>query len=90
MTLTPQGEENLKIVGKLNDRSGLSNEMADLCANHPIYRVTEDDADQNDNNQMSDPEDADDTDVAEMPGQSRLLAQTCINVLIGEWRRFRG
>jgi len=53
VTLTPQPLEKLKIVGKLNDRSILSDEMADLCANHPIYRVTE--VDQKDADQMSDP-----------------------------------
>ena len=56
MTLTPQALEKLKIVGKLNDRSILSDEMADLCANRPIYRVTE--ADQKDVDQMSDPGEA--------------------------------
>jgi len=56
VTLTPQALDKLKIVGKLNDRSILSDEMADLCANHPIYRVTE--VDQKDADQMSDPGEA--------------------------------
>ena len=46
--LTPQNDIKSKIIGKLNDRSGLSNEMADLCANLPIYRVTEGDVNQSD------------------------------------------
>ena len=48
--LTPQTEIKSKIIGKLNDRSGLSNEMADLCVNLPIYRITEGDVGQSDTN----------------------------------------
>ena len=48
--LTPQTEIKSKIIGTLNDRSGLSNEMADLCANLPIYRITEGDVSQSDTN----------------------------------------
>lgn len=48
--LTPQTDIKSKIIGKLNDRSGLSNEMADLCANLPIYRIAEGDVSQSDTN----------------------------------------
>ena len=54
MKLTPQSVETLKAVGKLNDRSDLTTEMADLCGNLPIYRVTEGSINQNDTFQMND------------------------------------
>ena len=54
-----------KATGKLDDRSGLSQEMADLCVNLPIYRVVK----QNDiADQTSDSGDA---DPAEIPGQGK-------------------
>ena len=57
--MTPETEVTFKVVGKLRDRSGLSKEMADLCANLPIYRVAEGGVDQDDTaDQMSDEEDA--------------------------------
>ena len=31
----------MTVVGELEDRSGLSAEMADLCANLPIYVITD-------------------------------------------------
>ena len=31
----------MTVVGELEDRSGLSTEMADLCVNLPIYVVTD-------------------------------------------------
>lgn len=37
----PQKELKLKKVGSLDDRSELSDEMADLCKKLPIYRVVE-------------------------------------------------
>lgn len=48
MKMTPQSEVTYKVVGKLHDRSGLSKEMADLCANLPIYRVAQGDLVQRD------------------------------------------
>ena len=42
-------EENFKVVGRLSDRSDLSDEMKDLCAGLPIYRMrkmVENDADE--------------------------------------------
>ena len=36
-----QTELKLKVVGTLQDRSELSDEMADLCENLPIYVVVE-------------------------------------------------
>ena len=54
MKLTPQSVETLKAVGKLNDRSYLTAEMADLCANLPICRVIEGTVNQNDTFQMND------------------------------------
>ena len=35
----PQIVVTYKAIGKLGDRSGLSQEMRELCANLPIYRV---------------------------------------------------
>ena len=55
MKATTTSVEKLRVVGKLNDRSFLSSEMAELCANLPIYRVNEGDLDQNDTDQMDDP-----------------------------------
>ena len=43
MKMTPQSEVTYKVLDKLHDRSGLSKEMADLCANLPIYRVAQGD-----------------------------------------------
>ena len=54
MKLTPQSVETLRVVGKLNDRSDLTTEMADICANSPIYRVIEGSVNQNDTVQMND------------------------------------
>ena len=70
--MTPQSEVTYKVVGKLNDRSSLSTEMADLCANLPIYRVVKGDVKQNDMGEMTrDAEDADDADMAEMPEEGK-------------------
>ena len=47
--VTTTSEENFKVVGKLSDRSDLSDEMKDLCAGLPIYRMqkmVENDADE--------------------------------------------
>lgn len=46
--------ENFKAVGKLSDRSDLSDEMKDLCTNLPIYRMRKLDEKQNDADQMAD------------------------------------
>ena len=48
MNMTPQHQVPYKVIGKLNDRSGLSDEMAELCANQPIYLVRRGDLDQSD------------------------------------------
>ena len=47
-------EENFKVVGKLSDRSDLSDEMKDLCAKLPIYRIRKLDEKQNDADEMED------------------------------------
>ena len=47
--VTTTSEENFKVVGRLSDRSDLSDEMKDLCAGLPIYRMrrmVENDADE--------------------------------------------
>ena len=46
--------ENFKAVGKLSDRSDLSDEMKDLCTKLPIYRMRKLDEKQNDADQMDD------------------------------------
>ena len=55
--VTTASEENFKAVGKLiaSDRSGLSDEMKDLCAELPIYRIEKINEKQNDADQMEDP-----------------------------------
>ena len=53
--VTTESEENFKAVGKLSDRSGLSDEMRDLCAELPIYRIRKINEKQNDPDQMEDP-----------------------------------
>ena len=66
--MNPQTTATYKAIGKLDDRSGLSQEMADLCANLPIYRVVK----QNDTaDQASDSGDAGPADVPE-EGKSRI------------------
>lgn len=69
MKINPQNEATYKVVGKLGDRSGLSQGMRDLCANLPIYRIVKGDPDQNDTaDHMNDGEPA----VAEKPrGENR-------------------
>ncbi|CAH3015163.1 unnamed protein product [Porites evermanni] len=62
--IAPQTVETYKVVGKLQDRSILSTEMADLCANLPIYRVTKGRLSQDDTKELWDEEEA---YVAEMP-----------------------
>ena len=52
--MTTTSEENFKAVGKLSDRSGLSDEMKDLCAELPIYRIRKLDEKQNDADQTED------------------------------------
>lgn len=53
--MTTTSEENFKAVGKLSDHSGLSDEMKDLCAELPIYRIRKINEKQNDPDQMEDP-----------------------------------
>lgn len=53
--VTTASEENFKAVGKLSDLSGLSDEMKDLCAELPIYRIRKINEKQNDADQMEDP-----------------------------------
>ena len=53
--MTTTSEENFKAVGKLSDRSGLSDEMRGLCAELPIYRIRKINEKQNDPDQMEDP-----------------------------------
>ena len=48
MKINPQNEATYKVVGKLTDRSALSQEMANMCANLPIFRVVKGAPDQND------------------------------------------
>ena len=47
-------EENFKVVGKLSDRSDLSDEMKDLCAGLPIYRMQKMVEKQNEADEMED------------------------------------
>ena len=57
---TAPTEIKLTVVGTLEDRSELSDEMADLCAKLPIYAVLQGDVDSTDIPQMTDPPSLDD------------------------------
>ena len=52
--VTTTSEENFKVVGKLSDRSDLSDDMKDLCAKLPIYRMRKMVEKQNDADEMED------------------------------------
>lgn len=83
--ISPQNEATYKVVGKLDDRSGLSQEMRDLCASLPIYRIAKGDPDQNDTaDQMNDAE----LTLAEKPRDLKhrrgYCRKRCWNVC---WRR---
>ena len=52
--VTTTSEKNFKVVGKLSDRSDLSDEMKDLCAKLPIYRIRKLGEKQNDADQTED------------------------------------
>ena len=52
--VTTTSEENFKVVGKLSDRSDLSDEMKGLCAGLPIYRMRKMVEKQNDADEMED------------------------------------
>ena len=54
MKVTPRAEVKLKVVSTLDDRSELSDEMANLCAKLPIYKVAEGEVDLSRMNQTSD------------------------------------
>lgn len=59
MKATPHTEVKLKVASTLEDRSDLSDEMTNLCAKLPIYRVAEGEVDLSSLNQT--------TDVLQMP-----------------------
>ena len=52
--MTTTSEKNFKVVGKLSDRSDLSDEMKDLCAKLPIYRIRKLEKKQSDAYQVED------------------------------------
>ena len=52
--VTTTSEKNFKVVGKLSDRSDLSDEMKDLCAKLPIYRIRKLEKKQSDADQVED------------------------------------
>ena len=52
--VTTTSEQNFKVVGRLSDRSNLSDEMKDLCAGLPIYRMQKMVEKQNDADEMED------------------------------------
>ena len=52
--VTTTSDENFKVVGRLSDRSDLSDEMKDLCAGLPIYRMRKMVEKQNDADEMED------------------------------------
>ena len=52
--VTTTSEENFKVVGRLSDRSDLSDDMKDLCAKLPIYRMRKMVEKQNDTDEMED------------------------------------
>ena len=52
--VTTTSEKNFKVVGKLSDRSDLSDEMKHLCAKLPIYRIRKLEKKQSDADQVED------------------------------------
>lgn len=52
--VTTTYEENSKVVGKLSDRLDLGDEMKDLCAGLPIYRMRKMVEKQNDADEVED------------------------------------
>ncbi|XP_078377809.1 uncharacterized protein LOC144660963 [Oculina patagonica] len=51
--IKPQTEVKLKVIGTLEDRSQLSDKMADLCAKLPIYVVAEGELDSTEMEQLT-------------------------------------
>ena len=72
--LTPQSQENLKVVRNLTDYSGLSDKMLALCKNLPIYLVRKGVAKQNDMDQANNDVMADsdlDSDLIQLPAKRK-------------------
>ena len=67
--ITPQSEENLKVVGTFENHSTLSEEMVTLCAKLPIYLVRKGDVSQNSMGQTAD--DGEDTDLGQLPAKRK-------------------
>ena len=67
--ITPQSEENLKVVGTFEDHLTLSDEMVTLCAKLPIYLVRKGDLSQNNMGQTAD--DVEDTDLGQLPAKRK-------------------
>ena len=90
--VTTASEENFKAIGKLSDRSGLSDEMKDLCAELPIYRIRKINEKQNDADQMEDPiMDANDlTDVAKEGVKGKVVEAITIIQLSHVLKQVKG
>ncbi|XP_073229244.1 uncharacterized protein [Porites lutea] len=84
--VTTTSEENVKVVAKLSDRSDLSDEMKDLCAKLPIYRVRKLDEKQNDADEMEDNvQQSDELDAPERVARGFIRKWVCKRIC----RRFR-
>ena len=68
--INPQTTATYKAIGKLDDRSGLSQEMADLCTNLPIHRVVKQ------NNAADQTSDSGDAEPAEIHGEGKKTIGT--------------
>ena len=75
------------MVGTLEDRSELSNEMAELCAQLPIYIVAEGDLDPSDVDQTSDEAEDQTPHVEKLP--EKREKNTYKNVWVHRTYRYR-
>ena len=64
---------NLTVVGMLEDRSELNNEMAEICDKLPIYIVAEGDLDPSDVDQMPDDAEDETSYVEKMPAKRESI-----------------
>ena len=68
MKVVPRTEVKLKVVSTIDDRSDMSDEMANLCAKLPIYEVTEGEVNPNDLNGG--------TSVGQIPAKRKYHSQS--------------
>ena len=85
--MTTTSEENFKVVGKLRDRSDLSDEMKDLCAKLPIYRIRKLEKKQNDDaSQMED--DVEQSDKVDDAPERVARGNKMVKWISSSWRSY--